>query len=186
MAGSANKVLAGVVDSGWSALRGLLAPNLAMQQSEEFPSPSRPSLPVRKSSAFSIHTVTASVASIAAAAASHRGRPRAYTMPTEREMTEVTSRPASIHDGIEEQSEDDDSSEVEDDPAPPTSSKHLGVNHEGQTRVRSVSSGGKVESDKMDRMSISDRFANMTVLGKLSTGDKPLATPTVESSSIVS
>jgi hypothetical protein len=149
-----------------------------------FDADGRPSLPIRKGSAFSIHSVTAGVASIAAAAAHHRERPRAYTMPTDREMTEVTSRPESVHDDITEESDED--SDVEE--SVPT--QHLGVSgNEGHTRTRAHSSGAKLESEKSDRMSISDRFANMSVLGKLGGGgsvDRSAPSPSLESSNIVS
>ncbi len=146
----------------------------------------RPRMPARKGSAFSIHSVTASVANIAAAAASHRERPRAYTLPTvEREMTEVTSRPESLYerDDIDEEDEDEDEAE---EPGPgPTGLLSV----DKPTRNRAVSSGGKLETERSDRLSISDRFANLSVLGKLGSpgqGDKPLHSPPAETSSIVS
>jgi hypothetical protein len=121
-ADSANKVLTGVVDSSWSALRGLIGTNaeqqlLANNQSTEATVP-RPNMRPRQASSFSLASVTASVASIAAAAstAAARSRSRATSRASDtqqqwtgnQEMIDVSSRPESIHEQYLDESEDED------------------------------------------------------------------------------
>lgn len=126
-AGSANKVLTGVVDSSWTALRGLItnAPGDHVDGSTVSP-PSgpqaRPGMRPRQASTFSLASVTASVANIAAAAstAAARNRSRASSRASEQvqvnwggnqEMVEVSSRPGSVREpgmaGIYGSSDDD-------------------------------------------------------------------------------
>ncbi|KAL1410017.1 hypothetical protein Q8F55_004019 [Vanrija albida] len=115
-AGSANKVITGVVDSSWSALRGFMSPANPQAPLEEEPKvPGRP----RQASTFSLASVTASVASIAAAAstatAQARNRSRASSRASEwganQELLEVASRPESIREhniyGSDEEEEDE-------------------------------------------------------------------------------
>ncbi|EJT51854.1 guanyl-nucleotide exchange factor [Trichosporon asahii var. asahii CBS 8904] len=78
--GSANKVLSGIADSGWSAMRGFmspdhLAPPGAGAQPQSPTSPTQPGRP-RGASTFSLASVTASVANIAAAASTAAARTR--------------------------------------------------------------------------------------------------------------
>ncbi|EIW69899.1 hypothetical protein TREMEDRAFT_73653 [Tremella mesenterica DSM 1558] len=97
-AGSANKVITGVVDSSWTALRGLIVSNQSQEGSETTLIPDRPRIRQRQASTFSLASVTASVASIAAAAASTaaaRSRSRANSkatqvLPMGREMIDVS------------------------------------------------------------------------------------------------
>ncbi|OCF43608.1 guanyl-nucleotide exchange factor [Kwoniella heveanensis CBS 569] len=121
-AGSANKVISGVVDSSWTALRGLIStgananPNVENEAATAATSEgstsaasgeagSRPGLRPRQASTFSLASVTASVASIAAAAAA-RNRSRANSRASapehvwsgNQELQEVTSRPASVRE----------------------------------------------------------------------------------------
>lgn len=73
-AGSANKVISGVIDSSWTAVRGLIAVSTATHSPSldgDVPLPSltdRPGALIQKST-FSLANVTASVANIAAVAA---------------------------------------------------------------------------------------------------------------------
>ncbi|TXT11100.1 hypothetical protein VHUM_01851 [Vanrija humicola] len=118
-AGSANKVITGVVDSSWSALRGFMSPANtqgalpAEDDAQRAVSAGRP----RQASTFSLASVTASVASIAAAAstatAQARNRSRASSRASEwganQELLEVASRPESIREhNIYANSEDED------------------------------------------------------------------------------
>jgi len=140
-ADSANKVLTGVVDSSWTALRGLIASpnsnNPADSDGAESVPPlgdARPGMRPRQASTFSLASVTASVATIAAAAAS-RSRSRAnsrasnlvnpakeeYVWKGNEEMVEVPSRAASIRDKDKDRqttdhcSDSSDGSESEDE-----------------------------------------------------------------------
>ncbi|WVQ95627.1 hypothetical protein IAU59_002725 [Kwoniella sp. CBS 9459] len=138
-AGSANKVLSGVVDSSWTALRGLMSTGANPQPesgeasgTEPSTNPAaagetggRPGLRPRQASTFSLASVTASVASIAAAAAA-RNRSRANSRASapehvwsgNQELQEVTSRPASVRERGDRENEyitSDDETEDEDD-----------------------------------------------------------------------
>lgn len=88
-ADSANKVITGVVDSSWTALRGLIGTTTALDHAQTNEAgtgadgedvsnadPSRPVLRPRQASTFSLASVTASVASIAASAAATAARSR--------------------------------------------------------------------------------------------------------------
>lgn len=106
-AGSANKVITGVVDSSWSALRGFMSPaNPQAALPEEELQRAVPGGRPRQASTFSLASVTASVASIAAAAstatAQARNRSRASSRASEwganQELLEVASRPESIRE----------------------------------------------------------------------------------------
>lgn len=114
-AGSANKVITGVVDSSWTALRGLMvAPNAGpkpndvdsmdttTRQGEELTKP-RMGMMMRRSSGFTLANVTATVASIAANATTQRQRAKTISTspihhPQDRELKAVTSRPTSIRE----------------------------------------------------------------------------------------
>ncbi len=194
-ADSANKVLTGVVDSSWTALRGLIAPpnaNAAEESSEAVPSPTeRPGMRPRGASTFSLASVTASVATIAAAAAS-RSRSRAnsrasamaphslkeeHTWKGNEEMMEVTSRPASIREkGQAYLSSSDEDSETDDERPEDSTSRRR-----SDTRsVKSVSSplsrqrSQDVEAEGRERVSIGDRLASIGVLGRTGTPDNAL------------
>jgi hypothetical protein len=113
-AGSANKVITGVVDSSWSALRGIInsssgTPQVTASPPDEALSPASPALalPVprpggrpRQSSTFSLASVTASVANIAAAASTAAARTRSRASShadwPNQEMVEVAPRPESL------------------------------------------------------------------------------------------
>lgn len=114
-ADSANKVLSGIVDSSWTSLRGLLAPNLALDPPAA--ENQRPALPARKGSAFSIASMSASVATLTGGT---RERPRAATWTPDREMKTIGS--ISPPPGEEE---DRDEGPLEDMP-PSTGRKSIG------------------------------------------------------------
>jgi hypothetical protein len=199
-AGSANKVLTGVVDSSWTALRGLINTNAANMVGESPDEPvaellsatsatsSRPGIPPRRASTFSLASVTASVANIAAAAASGRDRSKSAASATEsswggnREMVDVSSRPASIRE-VGEQSYSDDEEEQESDDEESAESdaevKHGHMRRSSDARsIISVSSmmskeARKNEEPKAERVSLSNRFASMNVLGRLGSGAAP-------------
>lgn len=182
-ADSANKVLTGVVDSSWTALRGLIGNNAdqlmvndgQQQQSQLDRTVPRPNMRPRQASSFSLASVTASVASIAAAAstAAARSRSRATSRASDtqqqwsgnQEMIEVSSRPESIHELYppEEMAEDGNDTQIEPE--------------EKETKadtksIRSVSSMMSKEDSssgsKAERASLSNRLASIGVLGRLS------------------
>jgi hypothetical protein len=177
-----------VIDSSWTAVRGLIsnnnAPSAPAGQDEEAATTGvRPGMRPRQASTFSLASVTASVANIAAAAAAStsaaRNRSRASSRASEQvqawganqELMEVSSRPESIREVSDYPSSADEDEEEEDDVA----GAGRGAAHQ-RTRsdarsIRSVSSmmskeGRKEERDK-ERISLSDRLANIGVLGRL-------------------
>ncbi|WVR08545.1 hypothetical protein IAU60_005600 [Kwoniella sp. DSM 27419] len=167
-AGSANKVISGVMDSSWSALRGLISTNAGVVSPEAPSGPAaegsgaeaatRPTLRPRQASTFSLASVTASVASIAAAAAA-RNRSRASSRASEQvwqgnqELQDVISRPASIRERSKEYVSDSDEGESDDEDT-------------------AHQAGDKKPSSKEDapkeRVSLSNRLASIGVLGRLS------------------
>ena len=177
-ADSANKVLTGVVDSSWTALRGLIGTNAEQQllttnEASDATVP-RPNMRPRQASSFSLASVTASVASIAAAAstAAARSRSRATSRASDtqqhwtgnQEMIDVSSRPESIHEQYLAESEEDDhqdTTEQDDMPAAELADVRS---------IKSVSSMmSKEESgSKNERATISNRLASIGVLGRLS------------------
>lgn len=195
LAGTAAGSARAVVDSSWSALRGLVTPNLGLKPVTSRDSdhsgdsshvPERPRLATRRSSGFSFANVTASVASIANAAQAHRERPRSHTWSAGREMTEVVSRPASIREvdedsdrgSAEDLSEDGDSDTEHEDGqgASSTSINDIAaLLRRKPSDVRSIRSVTSMMSStgpdegRGERLSISDRFANLSGLTKSST-----------------
>lgn len=197
-ADSANKVITGVVDSSWTALRGLIsAPAASEVDGSSAPAPAeRPGMRPRQASTFSLASVTASVATIAAAAA-NRSRSRAnsrasaimnqhnptkeeHTWKGNEEMVEVTSRPESVREKNNKQSSygssDDEQAETSEDD---DDGKGItGINKGDARSIRSVSSvlsksrsrDAETEREEAkERVSISDRLASIGVLGRIST-----------------
>lgn len=195
-AGSANKVITGVIDSSWSAVRGLISVNAAPADGAEASgeekggeadaSGTRPSLRARQPSTFSLANVTASVASIAAAAAASTAAARSransravqpdqpqYTWQGNQEMIDV-SRPQSIREKAEYPSDSDSESDGEgeaggDDKA---ADKDL-MPQRGLSDARSIrsvssmmSKEGRREEARLERISLSDRLANIGGFGK--------------------
>lgn len=171
LAGSANKVITGVVDSSFGVLRGFLTTNPDLstpQQEDQEPAPWNAIRPgfglLRRGSGFSIANVAASLPG--------GGRPKTPGAgPGEegQQLIEVSSRPGSIK---EMDLEDDDEDEEEMPNSYIASEDELP--DRGDTRsVRSFSSMMSRESrdrdraDIRERMSLTDRFANMAVRTKL-------------------
>ena len=199
-AGSANKVITGVVDSSWTALRGLIGsqPVATGAIEGDWPAPpttSHPSVPGRQASTFSLASVTASVANIAAAAAASttaarsraRGDSRASAIVNEQqwsgnqEMVEVACRPESIREQGDHYSRRVE--ETEDASGEPEAGEAEHERRVSDTRsIKSVSSmlsheGGKPREEMTrDRVSLSNRLASIGALGRPSTAD--LAGPT--------
>lgn len=177
-AGSANKVLTGVVDSSWTALRGLMVPNLGIKNGENEQLAGgeltpRPKMNPRRASAFTLANVTATVANIANATTQRQRAKTVSTAPSgpiAQELHTVSSRPQSIReigDGsdMETPSEHEDTTDDEDtEGADDIVQKALGRTRQASdTRsIRSVSSMlAKPEGDRNERLSIHERFANM-------------------------
>lgn len=192
-ADSANKVLTGVVDSSWTALRGLIGTGEQQVGNTEASADAtvpRPSMRPRQASTFSLASVTASVASIAAAAstAAARSRSRATSRASDtqqqwtgnQEMIDVSSRPESIYEQYAESEEDHDT-------ATTLSQGDTGGKEKEQERsevrsIKSVSSmmskedsSSKLDRERdrdkdkdRDRATISNRLASIGVLGRLS------------------
>ena len=202
-AGSANKVITGVLDSSWSAMRGLISspPNANANESGTVPAQPRPSRP-RQASTFSL---ASTVASIAAAATTAAQRSRAGSRASEmvgahqhlhqqgngqqwqgnQELVEVTSRPESINEaaddgypysfgagaerGMEILDTDDGRPEQEED--------DLVMRTRSLSDARSIRSVASAKSRDMkkddsrsDRVSLSDRLANIGSLGRVGSG----------------
>lgn len=173
-AGSANKVISGVVDTSWSALRGLMGnPNAGSPDGDEQAAGNnfRPGMRPRQASTFSLASVTASVANIAAAAAS-RNRSRADSRVTEQvwggnqELVEVSSRPGSIRERESDYptSEEDTSDDGELEPDAISARSRM----RSATNASSRSAKEKDDGPKQERVSLSNRLASIGVLGRLS------------------
>lgn len=199
-ADSANKVLTGVVDSSWTALRGLIGTNAEQQQlsasnQDTDATVPRPNMRPRQASSFSLASVTASVASIAAAAstAAARSRSRATSRASDtqqqwtgnQEMIDVSSRPESIHEQYIDESEEDDHQDTDIEPDQ-TDNKPTTAEMADVRSIKSVSSMMSKEDSgsKNERASISNRLASIGVLGRLSgpTTSDESGTPSVEAS----
>ncbi|RXK41692.1 hypothetical protein M231_00927 [Tremella mesenterica] len=170
-AGSANKVITGVVDSSWTALRGLIVSNQSQEGSETTLIPDRPRIRQRQASTFSLASVTASVASIAAAAAAStaaaRSRSRANSkatqvLPMGREMIDV-SLPSRR---IENESQDGSSESEMEEQSVPVLLGRSRAGSEARNKERQIRDDK--EGQKEERASLSDRLASIGVLGKYS------------------
>lgn len=206
-AGSANKVITGVIDSSWTAVRGLINTIPTSPQQEEsdgtVPDPTtgfRPGMRQRQASTFSLANVTASVANIAAVAAAStvaaRTRSRANSRATipipehvwggNQELVEVQSRPASIREKVEMPTVSDHEEEEDEE-------------EEGEVRqprdrrlsdarsIKSVSSmmqdsrkEREKEKEKEERPTLSNRLAAMG-LGRITSPGDGSASPITES-----
>nr|XP_018259602.1 uncharacterized protein I303_07670 [Kwoniella dejecticola CBS 10117]OBR81760.1 hypothetical protein I303_07670 [Kwoniella dejecticola CBS 10117] len=181
-AGSANKVITGVMDSSWTALRGLMGTNPNATEEGEPASADgsvngpRPGMRPRGASTFSLASVTASVASIAAAAAA-RNRSRANSRASEQvwggnqELQEVSSnsRPASIKERSNDyySSEEDETEDEEDEDG--NTGEASRTEKEGKDSLKEGNNGkDKEEKDTKERVSLSNRLASIGVLGRLS------------------
>ena len=216
-AGSANKVITGVLDSSWTAMRGLISSPPNANDDGVIPAQPRPTR-ARQASTFSL---ASTVASIAAAATTAAARSRAGSRASEmvsthhvgngqqwqgnQELVEVTSRPESIHEtaddgytygfdhgqyaeGAGQESED---RELEDRPDIEEDDLVMRTRSLSDARsIRSVASdkSGKSREMKKDdsrseRVSLSDRLANIGSLGRVGSGtDLQAANPGKEPS----
>ncbi|WWC92284.1 uncharacterized protein L201_007238 [Kwoniella dendrophila CBS 6074] len=189
-AGSANKVITGVMDSSWTALRGLMGNGVSANPGEMETSSSvenvdgvngnsRPEMRPRGASTFSLASVTASVASIAAAAAA-RNRSRANSRASAPEQPpsqvnwsgnqelqdvssiHISSRPASIKERSNEYKYYSDSDDKEEDEDDSASDEDY-QNNKDNSKLED----NPVEPTK-ERVSLSNRLASIGVLGRLS------------------
>jgi hypothetical protein len=209
-AGSANKVITGVLDSSWSAMRGLIVSPPSATNDGTVPVQPRPNRP-RQASTFSL---AGTVASIAAAATTAAARSRAGSRASEmigahhvsngqqwqgnQELVEVVSRPESINEvGGDEYGYDlshgvgadghrnDDDRELDDRPEQEEDDLVMRTRSLSDARsIRSVASTRSrnapkddVKSDsRSERISLSDRLANIGSLGRNGSGtDLPAA-----------
>ena len=173
-ADSANKVITGVVDSSWTALRGLIGPSMGQGEDKDDEASllsssagSRPGMRPRQASTFSLASVAASVATIAAAAANRsrsraNSRASAMTQPLKEEhawkgneeMVEVHSRPESVRDkarvGTEYASSDEESGERPEgdegpvDLPPPPSNSGANEGDRELTEIKTVKSSSSL------------------------------------------
>ncbi|KAI0045809.1 hypothetical protein FA95DRAFT_1607404 [Auriscalpium vulgare] len=187
IAGSANRVLSGVVDQGFGVLRALLPGTTDAQQPQEAAPIDQEAAPwnavrpgfglLRRESGFSIASLAASLP----------GRDRAKSFassiaPTVEEsgqmMVEVSSRPGSIRSayasdaeastGEESEGLDEDDEEYDDDEE----------RHDARSIRSFESMMGKTRRRRQgkSRKSISDRLASVTGLSRLSGAPQPVGT----------
>ena len=159
LAGSANKVLSGVVDSSWGALRGLMNQNEQQQKSTptiiktddgltSSPVNSRPSsLFNRRTSSISVASIAAGVANIAS---SNKDKDK------EREMTNVNNN-----------NSNNNNNNTNNTNIP--SSQSFDFQHKrNDSDGRSVRSFSSFNESLGDRMNITNRLASIPGLGRLS------------------
>ena len=187
-ADSANKVITGVVDSSWSAIRGLISSPVALPSSDgSVPAPATaPETRPRHGSnpAFTIANVTSSVVSMAAAATSRSRASSQASAPAagvgkeekvwkgNEELIDV-SRPSYLRDEIHDQShtsEDDHVVQNEESDLPPPVERHQSRRRSDARSIMSVSSVMSREQEARDRAGLTDRIASMG-LGRLATAD---------------
>ncbi|KAI0313200.1 hypothetical protein OF83DRAFT_1065909 [Amylostereum chailletii] len=182
IAGSANKVILGVVDSSFGVLRSLLPGNVAEgQQAPSSPEEAqswnvRPSFGLlRRESGFSIASLAASLPG------RDRARSISSTAPVEESgqmMVEVASRPGSIRSAYMSDSEGVDESDVEDD-GEEEEDEEGGEKHDARS-IRSFESMMNAKGRKRDmrsRKSLSDRLASMPGLSRLATSQGGIGMP---------
>ncbi|KAG9033827.1 hypothetical protein FRB95_014149 [Tulasnella sp. JGI-2019a] len=182
LAGSANKVLTGVVDSSFSALRGFLghdAANAAAAASNtQAPSTAATTSPttnsrqgfglLRRGSGFSIASVAASLP----AGLTRDRRNSSAVDQSGQQLMEVPSRPGSIRSQrLDEDSGEDETSEAQDE-SDEDSGDEEESDGEGDARsrksdVRSIRSFGSMMSEaakeeRKPRKSLTDRLANVS------------------------
>ncbi|KAG8897868.1 hypothetical protein FRB99_007867 [Tulasnella sp. 403] len=175
LAGSANKVLSGVVDSSFSALRGFLGGDNSANSpagAEAVPpkSPRQGFGMLRRGSGFSIASVAASLPGGLVKDRRRTGSLSATLATSEetgQQMIEVPSRPGSIksvHIDEEEVSEDG-TDEISDSDSEDSDSEHES-NVGPKSDVRSIRSFGSMLSEVKDesrpRKSLTDRLANVS------------------------
>lgn len=180
LAGSANKVISGVVDSSFGVLRSFLPGTADAQQQQNADSDAAPwnvARPgfglLRRESGFSIASLAASLPG------RERAKSASVVMPAEeggQMMVEVSSRPGSIRsayvsdeDGSEEGSEEEDEEGEEDEEEEDEDEATGG--HDTRS-IRSFESmmakSGKKRRSAKKRKTLSDRLASMPGLSKFS------------------
>lgn len=203
LAGSANKVISGVVDSSFSALKGLLSATQAGAEGQTVlvSSSSDPSQTVsvttptpwhyqragfgllRRGTEFTLASVTSSLPALQRVATG--GSRRGNGEEEGRQLVEVPSRPESIKIGYGSGSEESDSQEEEEEEGEEDENEGEGERSgglAGKSDVRSVRSFGSMISGESrdrrfgfgapgpsgkERMSLSDRLANVSVRSRL-------------------
>lgn len=173
LAGSANKVFSGVVDSSFGVLRAFLPSGADAAQTLPVSDLQgaapwngiRPTFGLlRRESGFSIASLAASLPGAG------RDRSRSIAKPTDeggQQMIEVSSRPGSrhsMHVAVSDDSEDEEKSADEEE------SEEEEEEEDGQHDARSIRSFESMMSSRkkaVGRKSLSDRLASMPGLGRL-------------------
>ncbi|KAH8116246.1 hypothetical protein DFH11DRAFT_1506064 [Phellopilus nigrolimitatus] len=181
IAGSANKVLTGVVDSGFGVLRSLLPLAPGEQQNSQASGDGsvenapwnniRPGFGLlRRESGFSIASLAASLPGAGArdrsrsfASSHHLGNEEGQEMVESRpgSVRNVVLEDAEVESEVGESAEDGDESEEEEDDA-----RHDTRSVRSFESMMSSRSRSKQKAEKKERMSISDRLAHMSRLTK--------------------
>ena len=170
IAGSANKVISGVVDSSFGVLRSLLPVNVDQNaQSTDGTSESAPWNNIRPGFGLLRRESGFSIASLAASLPRARERSRSILSHANGEEGQemIESRPGSIRDvrlGDGLSGDESDGSSDED------SNGDDGIAHDTKSirSFESMMSFGKKKGDKRDRPSITDRLAHMSRLTRTS------------------
>ncbi|KZS94535.1 hypothetical protein SISNIDRAFT_453467 [Sistotremastrum niveocremeum HHB9708] len=188
LAGSANKVITGVVDSSFGVIKGLLtsnpeAPMSAASDTHDPPPWNRPGFGLlRRGSTFSIANVAASLPG--AGSVRERGRSVSQAGEEGQQMVEVSSRPGSVREVVSDsdaQSQESESEAGEGSDAEEESEADHGAALDSKSDARSVRSFSSMmsstsrdrEREKKDRKSLSDRLANVSGLSKFSNPRSP-------------
>ena len=183
IAGSANKVLSGVVDSSFGVLRSLLPANVDQQQSSDGTAESAPWNNIRPGFGILRRESGFSIASLAASLPRGRERSKSVLSHTTGEEGQemVESRPGSIRDvrlGDAATSDDENSGDGSSDD---DSDDEEDIAHDSKSirSFESMMSKNRKRADKRDRLSISDRLASMSRLTRMSGGSQPEYTASV-------
>lgn len=163
IAGSANKVLSGVVDSSFGVLRSLLPVNIDQQpQTTDGTAESAPWNNIRPGFGLLRRESGFSIASLAASLPRPRERSKSVASHAEEGQEMIESRPGSIRDvhvGDAAASED----EISEEGGSSEESDQEGGAHDTKS-IRSFESMMSLskKADKKDRMSLTDRLASMS------------------------
>lgn len=171
LAGSANKVFSGVVDSSFGVLRSFLPSNaegsaVPLQASPTESQSAAPWNGIRPAFGLLRRESVFSIASLVPGGGRERSRSVHTNHPAEeggQQMTEVSSRPGSRHSMYAAQSDESDSEEGSGE------EEESEEDEDGQHDARSIRSFESMMSSRkkaVGRKSLSDRLASMTGLGK--------------------
>jgi hypothetical protein len=190
LAGSANKVITGVVDTSFGVLKGLLAPSSEVVphtdlQETQTSAPWNNMRPgfglLRRASGFSIASVAASIPGTGM-----KEKVNSTQSEEGQQMIEVSSRPGSI---MEEMSDADDGSSEGSEESNSDDARHDG-HLDARSDARSVRSFSSMMSsaskERRDRRTLSDRLANMPGLSKMAQSTSREASARVSAFSIAS